>query len=262
MVCHSARLNSRGMKDANKHCETFSLIPAFSSLSLFSSPLVIYKSFCPSFFPSSSLPLSLSLSAPSPVSTFVSAVDSASITAKSNLSNLNLAGPPLNPRAAVCLSGAPTNEMCDKATEGVLPGIKTDFCTLKSEQIKNNRGLFVVQRERFSPSSFFPSFLHLFFAASLSLCEPSHITYGPHPAPPSTALSNYLPTYRRGKTPDSACVCTSVYVHVYRYVYTYPWRVCGRRCNFQSLSVGTQPIKTCSVFCLSVCLLISGSWAF
>lgn len=46
--------------------------------------------------------------------------------------------------------------MCDKAAEGDLLGIKPDFCTLKPEQIKNNRTLFLLQRETFSSSSIFP----------------------------------------------------------------------------------------------------------
>ncbi len=45
-------------------------------------------------------------------------------------------------------------------------------------------------------------------------------------------------------------------------IYARPLRVCGRWCNLRSLYVGTQPIKTCSIFCLSICLLISGSYAF
>ena len=69
--------------------------PLFPPLGLFSSPLVFFDSSSSFFFSLSSL--SLSLSAPSSVSTFVSAVDSASITAKSNLSNLNLAGAPQPP---------------------------------------------------------------------------------------------------------------------------------------------------------------------
>lgn len=99
------------------------------------------------------LSLSLALSQPTLLSLFQLLIQHQSLQ-KSNLSNLSLAGPST---PCCCLFvWSPTNEMCDKATEGVLPGIKTDFCTLKSEQIKNNRALFVVQRECFSPSSIFP----------------------------------------------------------------------------------------------------------
>lgn len=95
---------------------------------------------------------------------FAAAVDLASITAKSNMSNLNIAGA-LNLMPLSVWN--PTNEMCDKATEGALAGIKTDFCTLKLKQIKNNRRLFVVQRQR-SPFIHPSSFLHLFSAIYLS----------------------------------------------------------------------------------------------
>lgn len=45
-------------------------------------------------------------------------------------------------------------------------------------------------------------------------------------------------------------------------IYRCPLRVCGRQCNLRSLYVGTQLIKTCGIFCLSICLLISESYAF
>lgn len=164
------------MKDANKYCETFSLI---HFLAVFLSCISVLPSF---FFLNSPArhPL-LSLNPPFPLN-FVSAVDSASITAKSNLSNLSLAGPST---PCCCLFvWSPTNEMCDKATEGVLPGIKTDFCTLKSEQIKNNRGLFVVQRERspLHPSSLIPAPFLRNQSVTLN-CHKSHT--GPQPASPT-----------------------------------------------------------------------------
>lgn len=177
------------MKDANKYCET--LIPFFSVVSLLF--LLFLSSVLPSFLTSSSHhPILHSLSPPLCLD-FVSAVDLASIIAKSNLSNLNLAGPST---PCCCLFvWSPTNEMCDKATEGVLPGIKSDFCTLKSEQIKNNRGLFVVQRERFSPSSIFPRSCTF---SSQPVCHSvnCHISHtGPQPASPTCTI--YLSTYRR-----------------------------------------------------------------
>lgn len=152
-----------------------------------------------SFHTSSSYdPILFSLSPPFCLD-FVSAVGSVSITAKSNLSNLNLAGPST---PCWCLFvWSPTNEMCDKATERVLPGIKTDFCALKSEQIKNNRGLFVVQRERFSHSSIFPGSCTF---SSQPVCHTvnCHISHiGPQPASPTRSM--YLPQGRD----QTLCVC-------------------------------------------------------
>lgn len=147
----------------------------------------------------------------------VTDVDSASITAKSNLSNLCRAEPSTL-RCCLCV-WSPTNEMCDKATEvcacvlgwggGCLLGIiikkKTDFCTLKWERIKNNRGVFVVQRKTLSPFIRLRSFLHLFFVTLLS-CHMSQT--GPQPAPPPAPPLYPLP----GKSSSSqcrSCLCIS-----------------------------------------------------
>ena len=66
------------------------------------------------------------------------------------------------PRRCCLFVWSPPNEMCDKAAEGVLPGVKPVFCTLKPEQIKDNRTLFVLQRGKLL------LFIHLFCASRLA----------------------------------------------------------------------------------------------
>lgn len=208
------------MKDANKYCETFSLIPPppppLFPLSLFCFLFHISEfcpSFCPSFLVTSSY--SLSLSQPTLLSLFQLLIQHQSLQ-KSNLSNLSLAGPST---PCCCLFvWSPTNEMCDKATEGVLPGIKTDFCTLKSEQIKNNRALFVVQRECFSPSSIFPR------SCTFSSQRHSvnfHISHA-DPQPTSPTCATYLSTCHSEEI--WFCVCLCMYI-----LYVRPSRVYGRQ---------------------------------
>lgn len=203
--CCSAWLNYCEMKGAYKYWETFPLI--LSSVFSFLPPFLLDSWSHP--HPPLSPPFCLH---------FVSAVDSASITAKSNLSNHNLAGPST---PCWCLFvWSPTNEMCDKATEGVQLGIKTDFCTLKSEQIKNNRALFVVQRERFHPSFLIPA---------------------PFLRNQSVTLWTVTFPIQAPNLPHLAAVCTyhreDIWLRVH--TYTHPLRVCGRRCNLRSLCVRT-----------------------
>lgn len=222
--CCSAWLNYCEMKGAYKYWETFPL--NLSSVFSFLPPFLLDSWSHP--HPPLSPPFCLH---------FVSAVDSASITAKSNLSNHNLAGPST---PCWCLFvWSPTNEMCDKATEGVQLGIKTDFCTLKSEQIKNNRALFVVQRERFSPSSILP---HSCTFSSQPVCHSvnCHISHtGPQPASPSCSM--YLPQGRH-LTP-----CAHIYASL--------------EGLWQAVQFA-QSLRSYSICCLSSCLLISGSHAF
>lgn len=62
------------------------------------------------------------------------------------------------------------NEMCDKATEGVLPGIKNRLLHFEAAaDQKDNTVLFVVQRERRSPSSNPARLLCLFLPLPLAL---------------------------------------------------------------------------------------------
>lgn len=133
--------------------------------------------------------------------------------------------------------------MCDKATEGVLPGIKTDFCTLKSEQIKNNRGPFVVQRQRFSPSSIFPRSCTF---SSLGVC-PSvncHIWHTGPPDPPHLpALSPHLPTAGKERW-LRACVCVRIQPPPPLQASRGGW------CNLRCRSADKDSL---------VCLLVSGS---
>lgn len=136
------------MEDADKYCQTSALIPCFPAV--FPVFLFLTPSFSLHFLITSSCP---PLSQPTLLSSSQLLIQHQSLQ-KSNLSNLSLAGP--STLCCYCLSGAPQMRCVIRQQREFLPGIKTDFCTLKSEPIKNNRELFVVQRECFSPSSIFP----------------------------------------------------------------------------------------------------------